>query len=124
MTQLVRIADDVDRRDLAGFDLQGGGLQRVVVLDGDEAGQAVDVGVAHEARRLLGEDLGELGVKAHHVVDSDYWLRRRRLPAAAIRMDGYVRREQRPQASQVAAAACGEKGRGDAQAVLLRQGEA
>ena len=50
MAQLVRIAGDVNCNDLVVLDLQRGGLQRIVLLEGDEAWQAIDEAVAHEPR--------------------------------------------------------------------------
>src|SRR5262245_61991164 len=93
MPELVRIAHDIDRSDLALLDLERGCLQRIIGLDGHEARQAVDVAVAHEARHVLGENAREGGMQLHDIVEADNRLYRRRLLAAAVGMQGYVGRE-------------------------------
>src|SRR5262252_521900 len=71
MTQLVRIAGDVDCNDLVVLDLQRGGLQRIVLLDGDEPWQAVDEAVAHEPRHVLGKGRRQRSMEPHDVIEPD-----------------------------------------------------
>jgi len=67
MTQLVRIAGDVDCNDLVVLELQRGGLQRIALLDGDEPWQAIDEAVAHEPRHVLGKDRRQCGMDPHAI---------------------------------------------------------
>ena len=53
--EFVRITHDVNGDDAAILNLQGGGLENVSQLDGDEPRQAVDNAIAHEARPAYGE---------------------------------------------------------------------
>src|SRR5215510_6602002 len=71
MTQLVWIAGDVDCNDLVVLDLQRGGLQRIVLLDGDETWQAIDEAVAHEPRHVLGKDRRQCRMDLHDVIEPD-----------------------------------------------------
>src|SRR3546814_2657263 len=48
--QLVRVSNDIDRRDLAVANVERGGLQDAAI-DADIAGQAVDFGGAQQLRR-------------------------------------------------------------------------
>src|ERR1700730_3816381 len=68
--KLVGIAHDIDGDDAAILNLQGGGLENVAPLDGDEPRQAVDKTIAHEARPALGEDSREGREQPHDVVES------------------------------------------------------
>lgn len=88
MTQLVRIAGDVNCNDLVVLDLQRGGLQRIVLLDGDETGQAIDKAVAHEPRHVLGKDRRQCNMDLHDVIEPDCRLRGRPRLAATVGIGG------------------------------------
>jgi len=84
MTQLVRITGDVDCNDLVVLDLQRGGLQRIVLLDGDEAWQAVDEAVAHEPRHVPGKDRRQCRMDLHDVIEPDGRLQSSERPPASL----------------------------------------
>src|SRR5215813_7079859 len=118
MTQLVRIAGDINCNDLVVFDLQRGGLQRIVLLDGDETWQAIDEAIAHEPRHVLGKDRRQRGMDLHDVVEPDSRLRGRPCLAATIGISVDIRREQRSQLLHVATAGSREERSGDLKAAL------
>jgi len=95
-----------------------------VLLDRDEARQAVDEAVAHDPRHLLRKDQRKDTMELHAVVEPDNRLQRRRRLAAAIGIDGDVRRQERSQLLHVAAAGRHEEGSGDLLAAFLGHGKA
>src|SRR5258707_3710558 len=113
MAQLVRIAGDVNCNDLVVLDLQRGGLQRIVLLEGDEAWQAIDEAVAHEPRHVLGKDRRQCSMDLHDVIEPDGRLRGRPRLAATVGISGDIRREQRSSLLHVATAGGREERSGD-----------
>jgi hypothetical protein len=96
--EFIGITHDIDGDDALMLDLQGSRLENVAPLDGDEPGQAVDKAIAHEARPAHGIDRRERREQPHDVIEpGGRRLSSRRL-AAAIGVEGDVRREQRAQA--------------------------
>jgi hypothetical protein len=79
--------------DLAVDDLEGGGLQRVAALDGDEARQAVDAAIADDPRHVLGENSCERGVNAHDLLDAHDRHNCGGSLSAAVRVDSDIRSE-------------------------------
>src|SRR6516225_9671955 len=104
MPQLLRVARDIDRGDLAVLDRERRSLQESVALEREEARQAVDEAVAQQARHARGEEARELSVKAQHLACADEGLRRRRDLAAAVGIEGDVSGEQRAELIHVAVA--------------------
>src|SRR4051794_35805962 len=68
--ELVRITHDIDGDDAAVGNLEGGGLENVTPLDGDEPRQAVDVTIAQEARPARGKAGRERPEQPHDVVEA------------------------------------------------------
>src|SRR3984893_18596469 len=118
--ELVGVTHDIDSDDAAILDLQGGGLENVAPLDGDEPRQAVDKAIMHEPRPALGEDSREGHEQPHDVVESGDRRSVSRRLAAAIGIDGDVRREQRAQALHLAISGRGEEGFRDLEAPFPR----
>ena len=83
------------------------------------ARQAVDEAVAHAPRRPSREDARDPSVKPHDVVETDNGPLRRRPLAAAVGIEGDVRREKRAQLIHVAAPGGRVEGGGDLEAALL-----
>ena len=69
MPEFVGITHDIDGDDAAILNLQGGGLENVASLDGDEPRQAVDKAIAQEARPAHGKDRRERREQPHDVVE-------------------------------------------------------
>src|SRR3546814_4458387 len=91
--QLVRVSNDIDRRDLAVANVERGGLQDAAI-DADIAGQAVDFGGAQQLRRgrVLAAQPGEQTESAIEAADD---VAEGQHLAAAVRMDFNVLRKQR-----------------------------
>src|SRR5262249_39048339 len=120
--EFIGITHDVDGDDTLMLDLQGSRLENVTPLDGDEPRQAVDKAIAHEARPAHGIDRRDPRKQPHDVIEpGGRRLSSRRL-AAAIGVEGYVRREQRAQAFHVAVPGRGEEGFRDLKATFPRHG--
>src|SRR5690606_16180697 len=102
--QLIRIAHDIDADDLSVADVERRRLERLAGFDGDEARQAVDEGVAHEPRSVLGEELRQGAVHFHHRVEAQHRLHGSRFLAATVRVHRHLRGEQPSQCRHVAAA--------------------
>src|SRR5690242_875215 len=71
MAKLVRVAHDVDGRDLVAGELERGRLEHATWLDRHEARQAVDEAVAEQLRWALGKESGQLGVALDDVLDAE-----------------------------------------------------
>src|SRR3546814_13684735 len=91
--QLVRVSNDIDRRDLAVANVERGGLQDAAI-DADIAGQAVDFGGAQQLRRgrVLAAQPGEQTESAIEAADD---VAEGQHLAAAVRMDFTVLRNPR-----------------------------
>ena len=93
--EFVGITHDIDANDAAILNLQGGGLENVAPLDGDEPRQAVDKAIAYQARPAIGEESRERREQPHDFVESGDRRPVSRRLSAAVGVDGDVRREQR-----------------------------
>src|SRR3546814_20276763 len=91
--QLVRVSNDIDRRDLAVANVERGGLQDAAI-DADIAGQAVDFGGAPQLRR--GRVLAaQPGAQTESAIEAADAVAEGQPLAAAVRMDFHVLRTQR-----------------------------
>src|SRR5262245_10373096 len=100
--ELVGIPYDIDRDNATILNLQRGGLENVASFDSDEPWQAIDRAIAHEARLPLGIDGREPREQAHDLIEPCGRRFSSRRLAAAVRIEGDVRREQRAQALHLA----------------------
>ena len=118
MPQLVGIAHDVDRRDLAILDLERGRLQLAVALARDEPRQAIDHARFEQGRRPPGEQRRERSKQLQHAPVAGHRNDRGRAPAAAIGVERYVAGEQGAERGRITAARSGEECLRQRQALL------
>ena len=92
--EFVGITHDIDGDDAAILNLQGGGLENVAPLDGDEPRQAVDKAIAYQARPATAKRAANVANSRMTSSSPATGAVSRRL-SAAVGVDGDVRREQR-----------------------------
>lgn len=120
MPQLVRIAHDIDCGNLVILDLERGGLEDVVLFDGDESGQTTDKAIIQKPRSRFCKYEREHRVELHDLVETGNRVRRSSNFSATVGISDDILREECSQPFHVAAARrCEERG-GDLEATFLR----